>query len=159
MKLLILRHGKAETQAPTGLDQDRALRPRGERQSRHVAQQLLLKELSPALILSSRFERAIATAHIAQKLLLSPLHTAPELEGGREPSSALELISRHSKYDPHMLVGHNPQLAQLLWVLTKGVPAQDADLRTGECVVLEVDGDAPVNSARELERIRAAEDE
>jgi phosphohistidine phosphatase len=152
MHLIIVRHGKADQSSPTGRDEDRPLKPRGERQAEFLGQQFA--ERPPALILTSRYERAFTTARLIQRAVGSPLHTVPELEGGRQPSAALELIASHTA-DPLMLVGHNPQLAELVWILTRGMPAQDSGLRTGEVVLLEIDHAEPVGTAHELERLRS----
>jgi phosphohistidine phosphatase SixA len=114
----------------------------------------------PALILASRFERAIATAHILQKAVGSPLHLAPELESGRPPSDAVALIQRHApSHSPLMLVGHNPQLSELIWILTRGAPAEEAGLRTGEAVILDLDPPEIVGTSREVERLRMDDEE
>lgn len=157
MRLAIVRHGKADQSTSTGRDQDRALKARGENQACFLAAFFGAAEQRPALIITSRFERAFATARIIQNSAACPLHTAPELELG-PVSGAVALIQRHSA-DPLMLVGHNPQLSELIWLLKHGAPAEDAGLRTGEAVILEIDPHEPIGSAHELARVRMDEAE
>lgn len=156
MRLYIVRHGQAETASASGRDEDRRLVPRGERQAAYLAAYFGAAERRPALIVASRYERALTTARIIQRAVGCPMQTVPELESETPVSAAVEVIRAHSA-DPLMLVGHNPQLSQLVWVLTCGMPPAEAGLRTGEAVILEVDRDEPVGSGREVERVRAEE--
>lgn len=159
MKLIIVRHGKAETASATGLDEDRELRGRGRRQARWLGERFATGADRPALILASRFARAIATAREIQAAAGCPLLTEPGLESGRRPSEAVEVIKSHGDTDPLMLVGHNPQLAELVWLLVHGAPAEESGLRTGEAVILEVDPAEPIGSAAELGRVRVDDED
>lgn len=156
MRCIIVRHGKAESSSPSGRDEDRPLKHRGREQAQFLAFELAAAGRRPSLILASRFERAITTAHIIQKAVGAPLHLAPELEAGHPPSAAAELILRHASQAPLLLVGHNPQLSELIWLLTHGVPAEEAGLRTGEAVILDLSPPNVVGAARELARLRLA---
>lgn len=159
MRCIIVRHGKAEPSSESGQDQDRVLRPRGRRQAQFLARQFSDPDRRPALILTSRFERAFATANVIQKAAGCPLQKVPELEAGSPCSAAVELIARHRSQAPLMLVGHNPQLAQLVWVLIHGLPAQEEDLRTGEAVELELRVARLAGTATELARLRLEDDD
>lgn len=159
MRLIIVRHGKAEIHSPTGKDEDRRLKPRGKRQAEFLAAYFAQEGQRPALILASRFERAIATAHIIQRPTESPLQVARQLEVGHASSSAADLVAAHISHDPLMLVGHNPQLADLVWALTRGLPPQDSGLRTGEAVVLEIEPGNLIGTAKEVARVRHGEEE
>jgi phosphohistidine phosphatase len=158
MRLYIVRHGKAETDSPTGRDQDRPLKGRGDKQARYLGAWFSVDRRRPAQIITSRFERAFETARLIQEAVGCQLQTAPELESGEPPSKAVELISGQDR-SPLMIVGHNPQLSELIWILTRGMPAEEAGLRTGEAVVLDVDHKDPIGSAHELERVRMEDGE
>lgn len=158
MKVYIVRHGKADQNSPSGRDEDRQLKLRGESQACHLAAHFSAPDRRPALILASRFDRAFDTARMIQKAVACPLYTAPELESGRAPSDAVSLLAQHAA-DPLMLVGHNPQLSELIWILKHGTPAEDAGLRTGEAVILEIDHGDPVGSGHELGRVRLDEED
>jgi hypothetical protein len=53
-----------------------------------------------------------------------------------------------------MIVGHNPQLGELLGVLASGLPPQEMILKTGELVALEVRPSQMVGSAKIVGRLR-----
>ncbi len=154
MRCIIVRHGKAESASDSGRDEDRPLRSRGRDQAQFLARELAAYR--PTLIIASRFERAISTAHIIQKAVLAPLHLASELEVGHPPSAAADLILGHAGSAGLVLVGHNPQLSELVWLLTRGVPVREAGLRTGEAVVLDLSPPTVIGAARELARLRLA---
>lgn len=159
MKLIIVRHGKAEASSSTGRDEDRVLRGRGERQARWLGDRFAARSARPPLILDSRFARARATAEAIRDATGSRLQLAAELESGTQPSAAVDLIRANAPADPLMLVGHNPQLSELIWLLTRGAPAEEAGLRTGEAVILEIDPTDPIGSGHELERLRMDEED
>lgn len=158
MQFIIVRHGKAEADSPTGRDEDRRLKKRGQRQARYLGEQFA--DNRPAAIICSPHERAIATANIIRDILDTQLQTDRRLELGSQPSDALDLIAeaaRHFGDGPLMLVGHNPQLGQLLWVLTRGTPAEESDLRTGEAAILNLDPTNPVGRSTLIDRLRLPE--
>lgn len=159
MRIIIVRHGKAEASAESGRDVDRRLRKRGERQSRWLGAQFAAAP--PGLILSSPHERAIATARLIHEACGSPLHVEPRLELGCPASAVLELIDQgreEAGVGALMLVGHNPQLGQALWMLTQGTPCGEAELKTGEAAVLEIDSDGGPGCARLVKKLRMPEE-
>jgi phosphohistidine phosphatase len=158
MRLVIVRHGKAEADSPSGRDEDRPLKGRGVRQARWLGEHFAPDP--PSLILSSRHERAISTASLIQEATGTTLTLEPRLELGHSPSRALDIIADHNETERAlMVVGHNPQLAQLLWILLEGPPVQMADLRTGEAVVLDLDPADLLGRASLLSRVRMPEDD
>jgi phosphohistidine phosphatase len=157
MRCIVVRHGKAERSAPSGEDADRALAPMGIRQAEFLGHQCAARP--PSLILASRFERARHTAQVIQRATGAPLELLRELEVGHPCSTVLRALAAHAGRSPLMLVGHNPQLSELVWLLTRGVPAQEAGLRTGEAVLLDVDPQNLVGAGREIERLRLDEDD
>lgn len=159
MRCIIVRHGKAERDAASGRDQDRVLRPRGRRQAEFLARRYSEPGRRPALILTSRFDRALATANIIQKAAGCVLRKTPELEAGSPCSAAVELVAGHLSTAPLMLVGHNPQLAELIWVLLHGLPVREVDLGTGEAVELELRPAHLLGTATELARLRLEDED
>lgn len=159
MRCIIVRHGKAERNSESGQDEDRVLKPRGRRQAEFLSRQFSDPENRPALILASRFERAITTAKTIQEAAGCPLRRSAELESGHACSAAVELIARHVSSTPLMLVGHNPQLSELVWVLIHGLPAQEAGLRTGEAVLLDLRPSNLLGTAKELARLRLEDED
>jgi phosphohistidine phosphatase len=149
--LHIIRHGKAEQDSPTGLDRDRALKPRGERQARWLGEQLAASMCPPALIIASPFTRARQTAELIQRSLGCPLVFDERLEVGNSVSDAADVIASHTTTNPEReragrtaaaspalaLVGHNPQLELLIGALIHGPLGGRYELRTGECFTFE----------------------
>ncbi len=143
MLLYIVRHGKAQRDSPSGRDSDRPLQPRGERQALWLGRLVAERRTDrrPGVILSSPFVRARDTARLLhQSLPMCELHFDESLELGGPPEDVVELINRHAAHDPVMVVGHNPQLESLLELLAHGLAGDAAELRTGECAVLEFKG-------------------
>lgn len=145
MRLYIVRHGKAERASPTGADRDRALKPRGERQARWLGELLATRTSGtdrPALILTSGYARAEQTARLIGGAIGCPVRREASLEF--EPVEAVvELVAalRDNEASAFMLVGHNPQLGELVAALAPDAPPEALRLRTGQAVV--IDGEPP----------------
>lgn len=165
MRLIIVRHAKAERESSTGRDDDRLLTRRGEIQARFLADALSRDQPRPDFILASGILRAVQTARIIQEALGATLQIEDSLETGRSASGAVDLIAAARLASPGrpvlVLVGHNPQLEHLVGVLTRGPDATAGVVRTGEAIVLEAPDDpaAPlVGGCRDLERRRLDQD-
>ena len=162
MRLFIVRHGKATdaqpcaTQCSCGGQDDfsRELTTRGHAQARFLAGKLAKGERRVQTIIASRFPRALQTAHALQRTLACDLTTDARLEVDHEVSEALELIQEHAEERSFMLVGHNPQLGELISVLCSGLPPQELILKTGEMVVIDVRPNQPVGSGKLVDRVR-----
>lgn len=178
MRVYIVRHGKA-TELPIagpggGLhragargdasvpqtDFERELTVRGEAQAAFLAERLGAVDPRPEVILSSRFPRARRTAVVIEASLKCPMVLQAGLEVDREVSEALDLIERERDAGRKsiMLVGHNPQLGELLGVLASGLPPQEMILKTGELVALEIRDSQMVGSAKIVGRLRLGPD-
>lgn len=172
--LHIIRHGKAEQDSPTGLDRDRALKLRGERQARWLGEQLAASESQPTLILASPFTRARHTAELIRRALGCPLIFDERLEVGNSISDAAEVIASHAGTSPEReragrvgeasptlaLVGHNPQLELLIGALIHGPLGGRYELRTGECFAFEIDDPhAAIGHAKLVARQRLDDDD
>ncbi|TVQ33065.1 MAG: hypothetical protein EA376_03140 [Phycisphaeraceae bacterium] len=163
MRLYIVRHGKAERDSPTGREADRRLRPRGERQSVFLGEIFCACDDPPTLILASRYTRALHTARVIHEAVGCELRLAPELELGSYVAEAVALMRDHASFDPLMLVGHNPQLEDLIDVLLQGPAGAGTRLRTGEAAALDVevdklDPDSLRTCAELIEMIRLEEE-
>jgi phosphohistidine phosphatase len=146
MRLYIVRHAKAERDSDSGFDEDRRLRPRGERQAAWLAAGLADAEPPPERILASEAARALATARAIEATVGCPLELADELLPASDLDDALELIGSAFSDGVASLavVGHNPQIADLAGWFTQG-GAEDGmgpihHVRTGECVALDLEG-------------------
>lgn len=165
MRLYIVRHGKATDAQPAcssctcggtaaGGDFARELTPRGHAQARFLAGTLMKTEKRITGIISSRFPRALQTAHAIQRPLACDLRTDVRLEVDHEVSEVLQIIQEKSEDRAVMVVGHNPQLGELISVLCSGLPPQELILKTGEMVVIDVRPSQPVGSGKLVDRVR-----
>ena len=142
--LLILRHAKSSWKKPDLPDHDRPLNKRGKKEASKVGLYLKENNLVPDLILSSTARRAIDTAQAVadacgfegqideyQDLYLS------------EPTTYLDIL--HCLPDSAkrvMVVGHNPDVQELLTMLTE----VNEHLTTSALVVV----DLPITGWEEL---------
>ena len=122
-RLMLLRHAKTETDAPSGRDQDRRLDARGRTDAAEIGGWIGRHPPFPNLVLVSPAIRAHQTWEIAWEAMkkLSPqpqVELLPELYGA-DPSQLLQTVHASSS-DPKvlMLVGHNPGMHELALALT-----------------------------------------
>jgi len=141
MELYLFRHGIAEDAPPGGSDSSRALTPQGRERSAAVAKMAHNAGVTPSLIASSPYLRAMQTAEVAAKefgwegdiLQLSSLvpHGTPEgvwtdLRGLRDESAIL-------------LAGHEPLMANLAaWLLN--APGLIVDMKKSAMLRIDVSG-------------------
>jgi len=156
LRLYVTRHGKAEPESPSGKDEDRALKKKGEKQAEFLADQFIASGRKPQLILTSRLRRAIETAQILGEALGCTVREEATLGLGHPVSEVievLEIIARNNGVQDVVLVGHNPQVESLVEVLTSGPTGSDdggVRMRTGECAVLEVKSKGALIGGAEL---------
>lgn len=171
MRLYIVRHGKANDAMGVttpggggGRDADfaRELTSRGEAQAKFLAVKLVALARPPTAIVASRFPRALQTAHTIQQTIRVNLVTDVRLEVDHDVSEAIDIIEEHARRSPPtdtlMLVGHNPQLGELIGVLCSGLPPMELILKTGELVGLDVRPTALIGSGKIVERIRMSDE-
>jgi phosphohistidine phosphatase len=115
MQLYLLRHGIAQKQSANGSDADRALTQDGRRKLRQVLKAASEAEVKPTLILSSALKRAMQTADIAKSVLdyKNEIVRSKALLPGASVEEVWQEIRTHKDEPALMLVGHNPQFAQL----------------------------------------------
>jgi phosphohistidine phosphatase len=142
--LLILRHAKSSWKKPDLPDHDRPLNKRGKNEAPKVGQYLKENDLVPDLILCSTARRAMETAQAVAD--------ACGFEGKVEYQKDLYLSELAIYLDilrclPDkarrvMVVGHNPDVEELLTMLTE----VDEHLTTSALAVV----DLPISSWEEL---------
>jgi phosphohistidine phosphatase len=134
--LYVLRHGQAAPESEAKSDHDRPLTVRGESEARLAAERLARRPRPPSLILSSSAARARATAESCQGALPPSTRLAIVAELYlAEPPPYLEALAAGG--DPHaavLVVGHNPGLEALIYVLTQ----HSEHLATASLVELEL---------------------
>jgi phosphohistidine phosphatase len=144
MNLFILRHGIAVERGAAGFekDADRPLTPKGERRLGRIADAIEAMKLKFDLILSSPYTRARQTAEIVadalglkKKLELSD-HLTP---GGNSRMLIGELTKLEPAPDGVLLVGHEPNLSELISTLTSGDGRLAIDFKKGGLCKLEIE--------------------
>lgn len=152
MRVLILRHGKAEKDSVSGRDEDRALANRGHDQIGFLARRMLHADHEPfgvrlERIVSSRAKRADQTASIVSEIIGLPIEYVRELSLGQPLTEFLDLLRALARQNIScvLAVGHNPQLEAAAAHLGALAARQghafglNGGLRTGELVAFEVE--------------------
>jgi phosphohistidine phosphatase len=142
--LLLLRHAKSSWDHPEINDHDRPLNKRGKKEAPEVGKYLKANDLIPDLILSSTALRANDTAQAVadesgfegQIELYQDLYLS-------DTSCYLDILQRiPDDANRVMVVGHNPDLDELLTLLT------DATLHMSTAALAQID--LPISSWQEL---------
>lgn len=125
MDLYLLRHAIAVDRGATGyeIDSMRPLTPEGARKMERAAQGMRALNLSFDLILSSPYLRAKQTAEIVARVLRSEdrLELAADLAPGGNRMGLIESLNQHpSQPESVLLVGHEPDMGELISMLTAG---------------------------------------
>ncbi|MAY74305.1 MAG: hypothetical protein CMJ31_06185 [Phycisphaerae bacterium] len=145
MRLIIVRHGKAEPNSPDGSDAARPLAPRGRDQAAFLATSL---ERPIAAVISSPAVRARDTATAIAQANGLALEFDDRLIVDEPISPVLDLIAdRICDSGALVLAGHNPQLGSLVGVLLGGPGAPSAVMKTGHAIVLELPDNAAGDAA------------
>lgn len=118
--LLILRHAKSDQSDSGQPDHERPLNARGKRDATRMGRLLRDEGLLPDIILTSTAKRAQQTV---KRVIETSGYTGfvRELDGlyGATPSAYLAALSDvEDNFDRAMVVGHNPGLEQLVYLLT-----------------------------------------
>ncbi len=152
MRVYIVRHGKAEPYSESGLDRDRRLAERGEQQAAWLSG-VLGEEASGATVVASDAARARATAEALARGVGAEVQFDARLRVDEPVSGVMAVIRERSEADRAgavCVVGHNPQLASAIALLTQGVGSPEVRLRTGEAWAIEVDDERPIGTGRVL---------
>jgi phosphohistidine phosphatase len=126
-RLLLLRHAKTETDAPSGRDQDRRLDDRGHKDAAEIGDWMASHPPFPEAVLVSHAVRARQTWDIAwetmkDRVAAPQVEILPELYAA-DPAQILESIRTATvPADPKQLlvVGHNPGMHEIALMLTGG---------------------------------------
>ena len=144
MELYLLRHGPAVERGTSGFGDDaaRPLTPKGRRQLCKTA--AAMKKLTPDfdLILSSPFLRAKQTSEIvaAGLKLKKCLKFSNALAPGGQAGVLLRQLAREEPApNKVLLVGHEPDLSQLISLLVSGGLQLQMDFKKGGLCKVEVE--------------------
>ncbi|MBV8832869.1 MAG: phosphohistidine phosphatase SixA [Acidobacteriaceae bacterium] len=138
MEVYLLRHGIAEEGGSTKPDAERALTAEGKRKLRHILRLSSDAQVEPGLILSSPLRRALETAEIARNVLKCKhaVSRSKALAPGGSVEQVWDEIRAHKDLPSVLLVGHNPQFAELAAYLL-GAREVRVDFKKG--AILRVD--------------------
>ena len=144
MNLFLLRHGLAVDRDEFHFASDglRPLTTKGQRQLGQTCVALRKLKLDFDSILSSPLVRARQTAEIvaADLKLKKRLSFADELKPGGSPKKLVKKISRQNPAAKNLLlVGHEPDLSELISLLVTGGLGLELDFKKGGLAKLEIE--------------------
>ena len=120
MDVLILRHGKAEKRGEARKDDaDRLLTRKGAREIRAVSGWMVANRIAPDVVATSPLKRARETAEIAADGISfrGEISVWDELGPGPGPEAVRERLEALPDAQVILLVGHEPQLSELIALL------------------------------------------
>jgi phosphohistidine phosphatase len=149
MKVWILRHGEAHSQARS--DAERELTDQGRKEVLKSAAHLLGKPLHR--IIASPYVRAQQTAELVHQVLgfNEPIITVPWLTPDTDPRVVLSQLDLYSTEDV-LLVSHQPLVGSLVGVLVHGHHREAQPMNTAS--LAELEGDFPLAGLMELRSVR-----
>ena len=116
-RLVIMRHGKSSWAEFGTSDFDRALKPRGIKDSGIIAEELVKQGILPELIISSPANRAKSTAHLVAQGLTIPLEKIV-LDATLYGACLYDVLRIVTSLNDHlatvMLFGHNPTFTDVV---------------------------------------------
>jgi phosphohistidine phosphatase len=137
MKLILLRHGKAEDSHPDG-DFSRPLVEKGRKQARRAAKLLKAVGELPEIVLTSPLVRARQTAEeFCQTAGIPGATLQGWLASGMAPENALKELAAFHDFKSVAIVGHEPDFSGLIqWIL--GANGGSIEVKKGAVACLEV---------------------
>jgi phosphohistidine phosphatase len=149
MDLYVIRHGIAQPlgQKNEFADDRRVLTAEGRDRIRDVARALRKLGVQFDLILTSPFTRAVETAEIvagqvglSKKEIIPTEHLAP----GASRDELFSEIKKHSVAESIALIGHQPDLSELISDIVHSAGSLPIELRKGGVCCLNVTETVPV---------------
>ncbi|MBL8758960.1 MAG: histidine phosphatase family protein [Phycisphaerae bacterium] len=160
-RVVLVRHGKAQRNADSGRDEDRRLKPRGERQAKWLGKTLRERGWPLLALLHSPVHRAVQTANrLGEHAGCKPAE-AEALALGAPPTGVVALIQARLKGKPGtlILVGHNPQLEEVACIMVPELRRKGVEISTGEALVIDLPADNSPTGGVLVERLRLDDDE
>jgi phosphohistidine phosphatase len=120
--LLLLRHGKSDSDARPDADHERPLTRRGRKAAELMGTYLSRIEREPDLVLTSSAVRARATAELAGEAgcWTCPRTVLPELYGAAVADVLRCVSAQDDRMTRLLIVGHEPTLSELIGGLVGG---------------------------------------
>ncbi|MFI7799567.1 phosphohistidine phosphatase SixA [Pseudomonas sp. DD1] len=147
MKLWVLRHGEAESHAPS--DAQRNLTERGREEVLHSAAHLIGQPIGA--IIASPYVRAQQTAQLVREALgfVPEIRTVSWLTPDGNPLQVLEKLDTD---DNVLLVSHQPLVGNLISFLQHGHQRQPQPMHTAS--LAELEGDFPLAGLMSLNNVK-----
>ena len=143
--LYVLRHGQAAPETEAESDHERELTARGRNEVRRSAEHLRERPSLPSLVLASGATRARQSAELCRSALPDArLLISDELYLAEATSYVAKLAETGEPHAAAMVVGHNPGLEALIYVLAQ----RSEHLATASLVEIEL----PIATWAELSR-------
>jgi phosphohistidine phosphatase len=144
MKIYILRHGLAVDRGAPGIarDFDRPLTPKGKRKLRKISSAIKKRKIAFDQIFTSPYVRARQTAEmVAESLGLADRVQRTEcLSPEGNPTGVVHfLIALKPRGEKVLLVGHEPNLSELISFLSSGHQGTRINLKKGALCRLSAD--------------------
>lgn len=134
----VIRHGAAEASNPGG-DPERRLTAEGIERMKHVAKALEKAGAAPKVILTSPLVRARETAEIAAKALECGTEDCAQLAPSHSADDVIEALAGR-KESEIALVGHEPQLGNMVGLMVTGIARQVVDMKKAAATRIDFDG-------------------
>jgi phosphohistidine phosphatase len=152
MKLYVLRHGIAVDRGTPGYERDagRCLTPEGQEKMEQAARGMAALGLEFDLILTSPYVRARETAEIVARVLglgakarngtaSVPYEVCDALVPGGSRKDLFKRLKECAADSQVVVVGHEPDLSELIGELIAGDPNTALDLKKGSLAALSFD--------------------
>jgi phosphohistidine phosphatase len=143
MRIYLLRHGIAED-GHGKPDSERALTPEGIKKLHEVMKTLRDADVSPTLVISSPYKRALQTAEIAVQDLgfQGSFETSGSLTPDSNPRDAWNEVRARKGEAQVLLVGHEPLFSSLTAFLLNS-PSLMIDFKKAGIVAVDMAGFGP----------------
>lgn len=153
MQLLIVRHAIAQDRLLYAIshhnDDLRPLTPKGCRRMSEIARGLRRLVPHPEILATSPLVRAVQTAKILAEVFDGPPPTQIEsLAPGNAPQNIVRWLATQPDRALVIMVGHEPDLSQLVSWLTTGTSSGFASIKKGAACLLEGRSPLEVGSCR-----------
>ena len=140
MEIFILRHGVADEPQIGQPDSERALTADGRKKLRNVLRTAAAAGVTPSLILTSPYKRALQTAQIAAEIFgyKGELLRTKALEPSSSPKAVWDEVRVHKDEASILLAGHEPLFSRLTAYLL-GSPNLQVEFKKGAVACVEIE--------------------
>lgn len=154
MRLYVMRHGNAvDTEDWDGEEFERPLTDEGRAELLDVAQGLRWLDLKVDGVVTSPLTRARETAEPVAKALGVPLHVDSALAPGLDLSVLSPLLFSARELQGILIVGHEPDLSELVGQLIAGHSLARVAMKKGACCRLDLPSFAKLEHERDVLKV------